>query len=709
MKTNQEKSNRLATAFTNVADLIGPIKTDMDGNHMGLNMMKEENECREKALQIRNGLFITQVMGSYNCGKSTSINALIRKKVLPALIRPTTAILTIVQYGEQEECTVYFKETQTETGELIPGEIATMSIEEFSNTYTYTDADDKEYQELGYVKRFSAVDHAVVKVNSKLLSNSNQLLDCPGLRNNIVDNSLALEMANKANAIIYIGTAGKAGFDMDDKEYFYQNFGTCPTNVFFLVNKFDTCRTEEDRKLVRSKVELDLAPFFTDEDGNINSTLMQKRIFYVSALNAINSIESQRINEYGEIEQLSEERCQKLFDNSGFGPFVTELESFLNNDTKNTIVFTHGIKHLEDIQKKAQKRVDEDKLIYENGCMSSSNAQSKAQKLIENIELKISATETAINSWSLKLQSQCSEVVRNSVQSIDDTWEQDVLDIAGKTRFSFGKFLKLSVKQLNFFRSKEQRSKEVEKMLEPFASAVTEHIGKVISKNIEANMPAIEKTIHDAETEIGTSFKGVKGLLAGLTGNLVQDKAKLEAPEVNFAQQLISLYFGDLSEMASGAGNGKKSWLEFIKRTFINTLWQWAVVISLTGPLAPFIILAIEAWQMKKAKDNHAINALNRAKTSIMTGIRTNIDRIIEEKNLMLAKQMDKIKESLCKNYRLQLEAEKARLHKLIDDLANLSFNYEYEMKRCNSILQRIDNEIHETSIHILGTSLETC
>ena len=705
MRTNKERSNKLESTLTNVANLVGAPGIDGNGEPYGLNLLKEAQECREKAEQIHNGLFITQVMGSYNSGKSSIINALVKEQVLPSMIRPSTAILTILQYGDKNECNVHFKAKQTDKGEFVPGEIVNMSIEDFRTEYTYTEEDDEEYQKTGYVKRFADVDHAVVRVKNSLLLNSNRLLDCPGLRNNIVDDALAKEMAKKANAIIYVGTADKAGFDMEDKAYFDEHFVACPNNVFFIINKFDVCRTEYEKELVRSKVEHELSPYFTDNTGDVDMELMRRRIFYVSALYAIDSFEGQRIDEFGNVGKLLDHQCGALYEKSGFGNFVSELENYLNTDSRNMDVYTNSIQYMQDLQRKAQERVDEDKTIYTTKSCLSKEECEKIEDTMNSIELKISSTEKNINMWTIKFQEQFSNILRDSVQKIDDTWEIDILGIADKVNFRFGEFMRLAFKQMNFFKSKDRRSAEVDRMLAPFANAVAEHVSSVIAKNIKVNMPLIERAIKEAETEVGASVTDIRKMFDGLSEGILPKKSKTGTHDVSFAQQLVALYFGDLSEMVDNAGNGRKSWMEFIKKIFINSLWQWCVVIFAAGPLAPVLILAIEAWQIKKAKDSHAINALNNAKNSIMSTIRTNMEQVISEKNLLLLNNMEKVKETLCKESRMQLESEKARLCKIQHDMADMSFSYEAEMARCRQILERLQNEIQQASDYILEVS----
>ena len=65
-------------------------------------------ESIEKLLNIGNQLSVL-VIGDFNCGKSTVLNALLGKSLLPMGVTATTAIPTFVKYGEQEKVVIHKK------------------------------------------------------------------------------------------------------------------------------------------------------------------------------------------------------------------------------------------------------------------------------------------------------------------------------------------------------------------------------------------------------------------------------------------------------------------------------------------------------------------------------------------------------------------------------------------------------------------------
>ncbi|MEM3846429.1 MAG: dynamin family protein, partial [Candidatus Parvarchaeota archaeon] len=58
--------------------------------------------------KIKTKQFNLVVIGQFKRGKSTFINALLGKEILPTSVLPLTSIVTIINYGERQEAIVHF-------------------------------------------------------------------------------------------------------------------------------------------------------------------------------------------------------------------------------------------------------------------------------------------------------------------------------------------------------------------------------------------------------------------------------------------------------------------------------------------------------------------------------------------------------------------------------------------------------------------------
>ena len=75
---------------------------------------------------LDNGNYVLTVMGQFSAGKSTLINELVGKKVLPVNKTETTAVVTYLRYGAEERAELVYSD-----GTIIPCSIEeTMQLEQ---------------------------------------------------------------------------------------------------------------------------------------------------------------------------------------------------------------------------------------------------------------------------------------------------------------------------------------------------------------------------------------------------------------------------------------------------------------------------------------------------------------------------------------------------------------------------------------------------
>lgn len=89
-----------------------------------LQLNVQEQQAKKAMEMLMQEQFHMAVVGEFSRGKSTFVNALIGKNILPSSKSPTTAIISKIIYGKRPEFTLYYKD------EVPPREI---SKEEFSN------------------------------------------------------------------------------------------------------------------------------------------------------------------------------------------------------------------------------------------------------------------------------------------------------------------------------------------------------------------------------------------------------------------------------------------------------------------------------------------------------------------------------------------------------------------------------------------------
>jgi small GTP-binding protein len=115
----------------------------------------------ERLEALRREEMTVVVLGEFNHGKSTVINALLREEVLPVGITPTTSVITHLVYGEQPGVTIH------PSGGGDPYEIAYDEMEEVVRETEEASSDE--------------IDHVEIAYPNDLLEDSLVLVDTPGV------------------------------------------------------------------------------------------------------------------------------------------------------------------------------------------------------------------------------------------------------------------------------------------------------------------------------------------------------------------------------------------------------------------------------------------------------------------------------------------------------------------------------------------------
>ncbi|MEU7825940.1 dynamin family protein [Catellatospora sp. NPDC049133] len=247
-------------------------------------------ELRER---VESGGFTVLIAGEFNAGKSTTINAILGQDLLPSKITPTTAVLTVIRWGEQKRACLYAYDPQSPTGlaETANG----VKIEELRHYITIDNDHREEYNQWGL---------AQIDWPLPLCRNSVQLVDSPGLNDDTRRNDITNDYLRRADAVVYLLDA-LALFKMNERELlklYIDSQGS--SHMFFVANKINMVREaerEEVKAFARGILHNDLGA-------------TEHRLFFINALGAMDA----RIGD-----------DSKALAASGLPEFEQELERFL--------------------------------------------------------------------------------------------------------------------------------------------------------------------------------------------------------------------------------------------------------------------------------------------------------------------------------------------------------------------------------------------
>ncbi len=191
----------------------------------------------KSAETLRQQVFQILVLGDFNRGKSSLLNALMCKDMLPTEVTPCTAILTKIKYGEAGRIVVNFKD-----GNRKPEKF--QSFKEFGKKYSIPNdlrtSSDREEQPC-----FPEIDQATIFDNHELLNHGVEFIDSPGLSRNEGDNQLTLSYINACPAVLFVLDAGQQ-LNQKDKMYldqylrkYFVGLATDLPKIFFIINLWD--------------------------------------------------------------------------------------------------------------------------------------------------------------------------------------------------------------------------------------------------------------------------------------------------------------------------------------------------------------------------------------------------------------------------------------------------------------------------------------
>ena len=699
---SKDKNTRLISALHKVAEMVGARK-EVNGNNIGLGMQLQYNRCIEEARMVTDGLFRVVVMGTFTSGKSTLINALLGSRILPESALPSTAILTFIQFGcDTDDVEIHYRDIVNEDGNVTKGAVEHISKEKFMQTYHYDIADTEKLSQMGGIPRFKKVAYSIVRCSLPLVQDGVSIVDTPGLEDKDVATELALDIAAKAQAIIYV--CGERGFAEADREYFEENFKGNPGNVFFILNKMDNITSDIQRKQALDRVRYDVKGCFVKADGSVDEALMSKRVFGLSSLLALDARRGMTFDEDLQKDvPLSEEKQTMKLQRSQFLPFEEALQEFLTTDERCIAQYGKVFRTLLCTYNDAVEKVREDLAVYEHEDNLTNEQKADCQRIINEIETGLSATEAAFDNCTLKLQNTLALLIRNAIDSVDSTWEMDLATLHEKIRFGMKDYLSLAVSNINVFKSKDERTEDMKRLLQPFSQIIAEHISDKIDRFMEANKTVLQNAIMESEQNVNTNLANVSNLFSQLGDTLTEMPEMGKQEDQDWLQAVISYCVGDASAIVKNCAGGHTAWLEFIRKAVFNGVWQWMVIQIVTGGWGVIICGLIEWLQIKNGKNEMVDRMLTDSKNAALKEIHAKLDERLRNMNTSIAIKMNEVKNAKCGENRQRLNDEKGRMEEIERNMNDNQFNAERERKRTTSILASMASEIKSCYLDVFG------
>ena len=197
-------------------------------------LAKEEREPVDNLLSMAREQLITNcfnlvILGQFKRGKTTLINSLIGKEILPSSVVPLTSMVTILRFGEELRCNIFMED----------GSEKNVRIEELSDYVT----------EKGNPKNIRGVRCARIEYPSPFLKEGILLIDTPGVGSTFMHNTeTTYDFLDHLDAALFLMSAD-VPISQVEKELIDTIKGSTQ-KIFFVLNKIDNLIPKEIEEII---------------------------------------------------------------------------------------------------------------------------------------------------------------------------------------------------------------------------------------------------------------------------------------------------------------------------------------------------------------------------------------------------------------------------------------------------------------------------
>lgn len=527
-----------------------------------LGMSKEVSMCVSLDRKLRSNTFKVVVVGEFKVGKSTFINALLGGDVLPAKSTPCTAVINEIKYSTDKYAVVYFKHP-------IPAPLPALAPNVKKYIEKYGDAqvppikikvddlkhfvvinDEAEDQKEGVAQ--NPFSKAEIYWNLPICEKGIEIIDSPGLGENLVRTDVTSNYLSQADAIIFVFSA-TTPISMDEMSVIQNDIQgaghICP---IFVCNKFDLVKPQEHEEFIK----------------HIYGKLRDKTQLGEKGICFLNAEAAKNARENGDDTALQQ---------SGMLQFEAVLDSFLANK-RGTLKLMQPTTQLESMIEKAIAEVvpNEFKML----TLSVDEIDRRLQRELPNLEQLKRRRDILKRQVDTEIDTICRNVeqqLKTRYQSIITDMPETVNSITCTNTISF-----------NPFKIKESIKSFCEELIEKLQNNITNDQKKWQSSSFE---PFISKELSRLseifESSVKEIFVDVERIRLRISGS---DDSDIASTSQRVLAGIAGFFSGGIWGAVTGGSLGFSP--EFI-RTIVAEIAIGATLGALLGATNPITLIAL--------------------------------------------------------------------------------------------------------------------
>ena len=217
------------TSYQNMVTQVNTGLVQMQKAALGMNLEETGKNLEASRKKLEERKFAVGILGEFKRGKSTVINSLLEKEIMPADILPTSATMNRVTYDMTPHVELLMRD----------GTVMEIGIDELPDYVTKLD-ERREAQA-------ALVEEAIVYYPCKFCQNGVDIVDTPGLNDDERMSRITEEIIPKLDVVIMV-LVHDSPFSSSEADFVLNKLMTSDLGrILFLVNKIDTLRRESDR------------------------------------------------------------------------------------------------------------------------------------------------------------------------------------------------------------------------------------------------------------------------------------------------------------------------------------------------------------------------------------------------------------------------------------------------------------------------------
>lgn len=466
-----KKKQKLTHYIQETIDIAEKLKVNEISQYLQATMDQLEKEA-----------FTLTVVGEFSRGKSTFINALLGKNVLPSKVKPTTAMINKVFYNESPTFSLAFREDSTLDKVIDEKEFRKLCAPREA------DEDDKEdllrYRE--ELELFEKVSMAEIGYPNHFCKAGVEIYDTPGTNDiDIAREEITFSFVPKSDAVIFLLSA-TTPFGATEMEFLQERILNEHINkVFFVINFKDRLITEQDEQKVTTYIY-----------DKLQLLLPNPKIYLVSSLDALTIRRLQN----GEQFRIKSQRYHTLLE-TGLTKLETDLSHFFQ--------YEKGQTKLEKPIRRIEKKIKE--LTSETIALRIAASEME----IEEINRKIADLSPKVDQFkqnSRKIIEQLSSNLKSEKSTLIKEIESLLRSMSESMIQSLDKYTgPLKDKEVKIYLKKQSKSHQSEiqsKINKLKHTIVEEHLSHAY-KLLNSEEKALNKAVQDTfnlEIEMNYNF-----------------------------------------------------------------------------------------------------------------------------------------------------------------------------------------------------------